>query len=219
MPAIAMVLALARADPLIFRMCCGEKAAPPISYTGTTSTRVYSVHDISDVSLIVGQQAPFLCGCCCCEEIYESSVRVRFGDFSKQDNTASLHVGSITSFQDKVNTQFGKTVNIAGGITSGLMGLFSNIDPDFTMLQWVDIVSFREDDAAMDLEHPHLKDGFEALVAVQRQLSTVITSHRTPVWAPTTLAVHLPNTKHEVTLDTFADLGMVCEGECTLPST
>ena len=62
----AMVLALARADPLIFRMCCGEKAAPPISYTGTTSTRVYSVHDISDVSLIVGQQAAFLCGMCCC---------------------------------------------------------------------------------------------------------------------------------------------------------
>ena len=76
-------------------MCCGDKCAPPVSYVGTASTRVYSVHNISDVSLIVGQQAPFLCGCCCCEEIYESSVRVRFGDFSKQDNTTSIPSTSI----------------------------------------------------------------------------------------------------------------------------
>ena len=200
-------------------MCCGDKCAPPVSYVGTASTRVYSVHNISDVSLIIGQQAPFLCGCCCCEETYESSVRVRFGDFSKQDNTASLQVNTITSFQDTVNMLFGKTAEIAGGVTGGLTSLFPSIDPDSTMLQWVDIVSFREDDAAMDLEHPHLKDAFEALVAVQRQLSTVITSHRAPVWAPTKLAVQLPKTAKEVSLDTFADLQMVCEGECTLPST
>ena len=77
------------------------------SVASSCPNRSYTADAISDVSMIMNQQAGFLCHWCCCEEIYESAVRVTFGDFDQLHNTASLRVSSIQNFQDEAGAQFG----------------------------------------------------------------------------------------------------------------
>ena len=122
---------------------CPYHCAPPNKYESYTQTRTYAVHNISDVSLFMNQRAAFLLHCCCCEEQYESGVRVRFGVFDVNGNTPTVRVSSIGDFQKDANTFFGKIVSAL----AALAGLFVQLAalPDPFMLDYVEISSFRED--------------------------------------------------------------------------
>ena len=215
-------------------MCCPKTCAPPVNYVTKTSNRSYTADAISDVSMIMNQQAGFLCHWCCCEEIYESAVRVTFGDFDQLHNTASLRVSSIQNFQDEAGAQFGNGMLAAAA--GGLFGVLgAAMGPDPASLSFVDIVSYREDATAMDLEHPLLKDGFDGLVKIQKDIATLIAKSRPAVWNKLDLSTEggapfakycnsrgdlkLPSVKEITKDDDFAPLDMVKEGECAMPST
>ena len=160
-------------------------------------------------------------------------MRVTFGDFDQLHNTASLRVSSIQNFQDEAGAQFGNGMLAAAA--GGLFGVLgAAMGPDPASLSFVDIVSYREDATAMDLEHPLLKDGFDGLVKIQK------TSRRSPksrpaVWSNLDLSTEadtpfvklrnsrgdlkLPSVKEITKDDDFAPLDMVKEGECAMPST
>jgi hypothetical protein len=205
----------------IGQLLCGKKCAAPVAYTGQTLTRTYTLDNISDVSLMVWQTAAFLLKICCCEETYSSAVRVQFGDFSDQQNTASLKVSKIAAFQDNVSAKFGKT-GLAAAALSNLLALFP-VPPDPAALEYVDIISFREDATSMDLEHPVLKESFDGLVAIQRQIATTIAANRAAVWVkpaadnafgPIAMPVFTSTTKDS----DFADLSLINEEACNMPS-
>ena len=107
--------------------------------------------------------------------------------------------------------------------------------PDPASLSFVDIVSYREDATALDLEHPLLKDGFDGLVKIQKDIATLIAKSRPAVWNNLDLSTEggapfakycnsrgdlkLPSVKEITKDDDFAPLDMVKEGECAMPST
>jgi hypothetical protein len=133
--------------------CCCRECADPIDWQSHTFSRTYNISNINDVELRLCQQKGILCGICCCTEQYNSSVRVRFGDFRQEQLSLTAHFQTMPV---KMYTSI--VANMFSHAAFNLFALARSLLQELTLraedINWVDIVSERIDEKNKDVENP-----------------------------------------------------------------
>ena len=196
--------------------CC-KSCKAPLEYTSETSSRSYNINMINDIEIRLNQQKSVLCGLCCCSQTYESSVRVRFGEFT-QDAPSFASFRTLPTRLYKAlceNTFAGGTIDWFA-LAYDLMNALT-FGPDD--LHWVDIVSERRSEMECDLENQYFEGSYARLSEIAKKITALITEKRAPTWkAPSDTTGLMP--AHEVSVSghqDFAKMDLVKADSCGAP--
>lgn len=138
--------------------CCCCRSS---TYDMNTVTRQYMLKDVSEVSFECRKKAGFLCQVGFCSEKYTARVRLTMGKFDFANNGSATNGISASSLYS----------NISGWVA----GLQRSMD-------FVDIVSIREDDSMYDIEHKQATDAMGSLVKVHKQIIDFVASTKADIW-------------------------------------
>jgi hypothetical protein len=198
--------------------CCCRECADPIDWQSHTFSRIYNISNINDVELRLYQQKGILYGICCCTEEYNSSVRVRFGDFRQEQ------LFLTANFQTMPARMYTSIVaNMFAHAAFNLFALARSLLQELTLraedINWVDIVSERIDETNKDVENPDFKDSYQGLSGIARALTTLIAEKRAAVWkVPSDKAgLMMPHQCGVDDLNDFAAQDLVKEDSCAAP--
>ena len=205
-------------NPICCKICCGEKCNDPIDWTSATLTRTYQLKNIHDIALKLHVQRGILCGICCCTELYESSVRVRFGEFpmEKAAWTDAFQTMPSDMYKAMVSNSFSSAGIDLFALAFDLVQAFL---PKPLDLDWVDIVSERQDEMTKDLENPDFKDSYAGLSDIARSITELIVGTRSAVWLPPKDRTNLMN-PHQAQVsghEDFATMDLVKDETCAAP--
>lgn len=205
--------------PMCFKCCCGDKCRDPIDWTSTTLSRTYKISNINEISLRLAQTQGFLCGICCCTELYESSVRVRIREFGVE--TARWGTVPFQTLTTEIYKQIVATFFTSAGIDLYALALsvINAFAPKPLDVDWVDIVSERQDETTKDLENPDFKDSYTGLSDIARTITQLITEKRSAVWKKPSNDSNLmmPHQAQVDDVNSFATMDLVKDDSCAAP--
>ena len=204
----------------LFGCCFRDLLAPPVDYISLTTAKAFRVDQVRDVKMAVGQQMPFLCNICCCSEMYTGSVRVHFDLFSTDYNDMQTlsSVGGGASFFEKAKKLFTR-----GFVESSMLGgVFTPQSDGDSDLSYVEIKSFRQNDAYMDRNHKSAEEAYADMMAIQREFTTFISKGTMQTWLSPNAENFLDGVKlmppHELKGEAkMGDLDIIKEHSCAVP--
>jgi len=203
--------------PFIFKLCCKDKCRDPVDWSTTTFARSYTVDMITEIQLRLNQQAGILCGICCCTELYTSSVRLRFGEFTMDPPDGGMKTMPTSLYKATVANHFA-----SGAFDLAKMGfdLLNMMTPKLEDLNWVDIVSERVSDMDHDIENPKFESSFQGLSDIAKTITSFVAEKRQAVWKPPSnrTGLQMPHAA-EPSVAEFASMNLVKDDSCAAPET